>query len=49
MANMFIGHGGFALVMGKPTLIHLYEAAGLGASACPSPPSVWRLAGLKCY
>ena len=37
MANMFIGHGGFALVMGKPTLIHLYEAAGLGGVGVPLP------------
>jgi hypothetical protein len=37
MASMFIGHGGFALVMGKPTLIHLYEAAGLGGVGVPLP------------
>jgi hypothetical protein len=37
MANMFISHGGFALVMGKPTLIHLYEAAGLGGVGVPLP------------
>jgi hypothetical protein len=37
MASMLIGHGGFALVMGKPNLIHFYDAAGLGILGVPLP------------
>jgi hypothetical protein len=31
MTGMLIGHGAFGLVMGKPTLLPLYDAAGFGA------------------
>jgi hypothetical protein len=37
MATMLIGHGGFALVMGKPSLIRFYEATGLGVVGLPLP------------
>jgi hypothetical protein len=30
MASMLIGHGGYGLVMGKPTLLHFYDVVGLG-------------------
>ena len=42
MASMLIGHGGFALVMGKQNLIHFYDAAGLGVFGVPLPTfSAW--------
>lgn len=37
MASMLIGHGGFGLVMGKPNLLHLYAAAGLGGVGVSLP------------
>jgi hypothetical protein len=54
MASMLIGHGGFGLAMGKPNLIHFYDAAGLGLLGVPLPLlSAWMgafemLLGLLC-
>ena len=54
MASMLIGHGGFGLAMGKPNLIHFYDAAGLGILSVPlSLLSAWigafeMLLGLLC-
>jgi hypothetical protein len=47
MASMLIGHGGFGLVMGKPNLLHLYEAAGLGVFGVPLPTVSAVLGGLE--
>jgi hypothetical protein len=54
MASMLIGHGGLGLAMGKPNLIHVYDAAGLGIVGVPLPLlSAWlgafeMLLGLLC-
>jgi hypothetical protein len=37
IAGMLIGHGGLAVVMGKPNLIQLYAAVGLGGFGVPVP------------
>jgi hypothetical protein len=37
MASMLIGHGGLGLVMGKPNLLQLYAAVGLGGFSVPLP------------
>jgi hypothetical protein len=37
MASMLIGHGGFGLVMGKPSLLQLYQAVGIGGFGVPLP------------
>ena len=37
MASMLIGHGGYGLVMGKPALLHFYDAVGLGSVGLPLP------------
>jgi hypothetical protein len=37
MASMLIGHGGCALVMGKQSLVNMYEAAGFGVFGLPLP------------
>lgn len=47
MASMLIGHGGFALVMGKQNLIHLYEAVGFGVLGVPLPMFSALLGGME--
>jgi hypothetical protein len=37
LCSEFIGYGGFGLVMGKPTLLQLYDAAGFGVFGVPLP------------
>jgi len=42
MASMLIGHGGFALAMGKQNLIQMYDAVGFGSLSVPlSTLSAW--------
>jgi hypothetical protein len=47
MASMLVGHGGFGLVMGKHSLISLYEAAGLGVFGVPLATLSAALGGLE--
>jgi hypothetical protein len=37
MAGMLIGYGAFGLLMGKATLLRVYEAAGFGGFGAPLP------------
>jgi len=37
MASMLMGHGAFGLVMGKPNLLRLYDAAGFGGFGLSLP------------
>jgi hypothetical protein len=47
MASMLIGHGGFGLVMGKQSLFHFYDAAGLGVFGVPLPTVSAALGGCE--
>jgi hypothetical protein len=47
MAGMLIGHGAFGLVMGKPTLLPFYDAAGFGVFGVPLPSMSAAIGGFE--
>jgi hypothetical protein len=47
MAGMLIGHGAFGLVMGKPNLLRLYDAAGFGVFGVPLPTLSMAIGGFE--
>jgi hypothetical protein len=47
MASMLIGHGAFGLVMGKPNLLRLYDAAGFGVFGVPLPSMSAAIGGFE--
>jgi hypothetical protein len=47
MAGMLIGHGAFGLVMGKPTLLRFYDAAGFGGLGLSVPNVSAAIGGIE--